>query len=279
MRVHIDARCGALGNIRKPFNWRDPAAISASALCWRHELNLFVGIPSHSGTIVAEAACTLCGIQEMLISRGGRFHLKFLYGAVIHVSRNILSVAFLESDADALLMLDSDQAIEASAIGRMIDLGRPVVGCLYPKRLRNWTNAKPGPADEMLLQASEFVGELIYDEDKQAQVIDGFALADYVGTGVLLVRREAFEEMMKHFPALEGRGFGPDRYPEFAHTARWGFFNPLDSDVGPLSEDISFCRRWRQAGGEIWADVTTDVTHIGREIFKGNYLDYTRAVS
>ena len=243
-------------------------------------MHLFVGVPSHSGTIVSEAACTLCAVQEMLFSRGGKFQLKFLYGSVIHVSRNALSAAFLESEADALLMLDSDQAIEAAAIARMLDLDKHVVGCVYPKRLRNWSNVKPGAdADQMLLQASEFVGELIYDANKQAQVVDGFALADYVGTGVLLVRREAFQQMMHHFPELEGRGFGPDRYPELADTPRWGFFNPLDSDVGPLSEDISFCRRWRQTGGEIWADVTTDVKHIGREIYEGNYLDHSRAIA
>ena len=50
-----------------------------------------------------------------------------------------------------------------------------------------------------------------------------------------------------------------------------------NADGVPLSEDISFCRRWRQAGGEIWADITSPVVHVGRNVQQGNYLDFYKA--
>jgi hypothetical protein len=126
-------------------------------------------------------------------------------------------------------------------------------------------------------QALEFVGHLETNEEGRVSVFDGFARAEHLGTGTLLVRREAFERLMSHFPELEGRGFGADAYPGL--SANWGFFNPIDNEDGiPLSEDISFCRRWRQTGGEIWADIASTATHVGPHAFAGNYLDYCKAV-
>ena len=30
-----------------------------------------------------------------------------------------------------------------------------------------------------------------------------------------------------------------------------------------LSEDMAFCHRWRQCGGEIWANVNHKISHVG----------------
>ncbi len=244
-------------------------------------MHLFAAVPSHSGTIVLEGAQTLLAAQAMVANRGGSFRLAYQSGAMIGEVRNVLVAQFLKSEADLLLMLDSDQAISANALQRMIDLNQPVVGCIYPKRRYDWAKVRIQTASDIsqvLYQASEFVGWLSEDQNGRVQVINGFARAEHVGTGILLVRREAFQQLMRHFPELEGLGFGEDLHPGLENN--WGFFNSLARDDRlPLSEDISFCRRWRQAGGEIWADVSADSEHVGRHTFRGNYLDFSRATA
>jgi hypothetical protein len=38
----------------------------------------------------------------------------------------------------------------------------------------------------------------------------------------------------------------------------------IDPNTGIyLSEDFSFCRRWTDMGGEIWADLQSRLTHTG----------------
>jgi hypothetical protein len=242
-------------------------------------LKLLVGVPSHGGSIILEGAETLLAAQALVENRGGSFWFTYYGGATISLVRNAIAAEFLRSEADLLLMLDADQAIHSSAIQRMIDLNKPVVGCLYPKRAYNWANVKPramaAPTDHIPTEAMEFVGYLEADDDGQVTVDNGFARAEHIGTGTMLLRREAFEQLMTHFPELQGRGFGDDAYPGL--SPNWGFFNPLEREDGlPLSEDISFCRRWKGTGGEIWADVVSTTTHVGPHAFTGNYMDYWR---
>jgi hypothetical protein len=46
----------------------------------------------------------------------------------------------------------------------------------------------------------------------------------------------------------------------------------IDRETGTyLSEDYSFCRRWREIGGEIWIDGKSRVRHCGAYEFVGEY--------
>lgn len=243
-------------------------------------MHLFAAVPTHSGTLAAETVQTLLSVQRIALGRGWTFSFKYLGGATISVTRNALVGDFLETGADLMLMLDADQGAEGATLERMIDFDKPVVGSIYPKRSYNWANVNLATitnVDEIFYQAAEFVGWLDADAQGQVSVENGFARATHVGTGLLLVKREAFQQLMNHFPELEGLGFAADGYR--SHT-NWGFFNPLFRKDGiALSEDLSFCQRWRQAGGEIWAEVASNIIHVGRFAFEGNYLDYLKAQS
>jgi len=243
--------------------------------------SLLAAVPSHSNTVVVEAAQALILAQEMVLKRGGAFRAHFESGSTISLVRNAIVAAFLQSDADLLLMLDADQAIHPDTLARMIDLDRPVVGCIYPARRFDGGKARAAADPKQLVaQAMSFIGKLITDGSGTAPVEGGFARAEHVGTGILLLRREAIERLMDHYPELEGRGFGEDAYPQYNGGGRWGFFNPIDNDAGvPLSEDLSFCRRWRAAGGEIWADVTSTTLHVGRHTFIGSLAEQPDALS
>ena len=245
-------------------------------------MHLFVAVPSHSGTIALETAQTLIQVTALVLHRGDRLSFHYQNGSAVGIARNLICAAFMESGADILLMIDADQAISSDAVQRMIDLGQPVVGCIYPKRKYFWPNVDPAAAEDVahvLHQASEFVGRLLEGEDGKIVVYDGFAQAEYIGTGVILIRKEALDRMKEQRPDLEGTGFDRVTGGGLSGSGRWGFFNPgRDSDGVPVSEDFSFCRRWREIGGEIWADVLSPVIHIGREIHEASYLDYLTAV-
>jgi hypothetical protein len=45
----------------------------------------------------------------------------------------------------------------------------------------------------------------------------------------------------------------------------------IDPDTGDyLSEDYTFCRRWRALGGEVWLDTRSKLMHIGPREFAGD---------
>jgi hypothetical protein len=246
-------------------------------------MHLLATVPTHSGAIESVTAETLLQLQALLHARGGRFETRFPSASDISVLRNMIVADFLHSGADALFMLDADQGLPGEAVLRMLDLGAEVVGCLYPKRRFDWAAVRPTETaahlDRILHQASEYVGALEAAESGEVEVRAGFARALYVGAGALVVRRSAFDRLRNRYPDLRDQGFNAEEFaaPRFAEN--WGFFNRLPPAPGhpALSEDFAFCRRWREAGGEIWADIATTTAHVGRHMFTGSYADHLQA--
>ena len=246
--------------------------------------DLMVIVPTHSGTVTTETTATLVTLATLMAARGGRMSLDFYSGALITQTRNAMVADFLSSNAQALLMLDADQGLDAAALARLIDLKKPVVGCLYPRRVYDWSSlrARDGmAADEVQAQIARFVGELVSTRGDALEfdVVDGYARALTVGTGAIVIRREAFDGLRARFPELEGQGFDPQMFTGERFAQNWGFFNTLSAAQAGvnLSEDFSFCHRWRVGcGGEIWADITSPSQHVGRHVVSGSYLDHLR---
>lgn len=242
-------------------------------------MRLFVAVPSHTQTLSSETVASLLGLQAACIARGWGFAFEVFSGAVIHEVRNAMSGWFLRGGWDAMLMLDADQGVRPETVVRMVEQGGPVVGAFYPRRIFDWSAVRAGEADmtRARLQATPFVG-VLEGASGTFEMTDGFARAKFVGTGVLLLRRSAFERLQAACPELNGRGFKTETsFP--ADAPNWGFFNvAVDSATGQvLGEDYAFCQRYREAGGEIWADVVSKVVHVGRHVFEGSFLDHLMA--
>jgi hypothetical protein len=244
--------------------------------------SVYVAVPTHSETIAVCTAVALLDFRVLAAANGIETQVAFHSAPVISHLRNTIVADFLATSADAMFMLDADQGIEARTILRMLESGYPVVGCIYPRRTFRWSDVpadlSTGDMRRILYHAAHFVGELEVQPDGTFQIRDGFARAVSVGTGALVIRRNAIETMQSRFPELKGQGF-PDEAENLPRAANnWGFFNPLvaATDGRNAGEDIGFCRRWRACGGEIWADVVSDTIHVGRYAHRGNYLDFLR---
>lgn len=243
-------------------------------------MHIFAAVPAYNGTMLVETTDTLFAISNMARARGWQFTFAHQLGSPISLVRNALAAAFLASDADVLLMLDADQAVDPQMVARMIDLGQPVVGAILPKRFYDWSAVSVPISDprQAVHQAMKYAGSLLADEHGNAQINDGFALAEQVGGGILLIRREALLALKQAYPELAGTCLHVEAWPHLANQGAWGFFNPIPNGNGaPLAEDISFSHRWRQAGGSIWADVTSPIAHIGHWSFTGSFYDHLMA--
>jgi hypothetical protein len=245
---------------------------------------VYFAVPTHSGSISVQTAATLMKFYRVAADKL-EVQVAFHSGALIGDLRNLIVAEFLLSGFDILFMLDSDQGLDAELIMRMIDTGYPVTGVIYPRRSFAWPLVKNNETTEngtqrVVTQAMRFVGEPIADDKGEFQIVNGFARASVVGAGILLIRRTAIDQLMLKYPELAGTGFHvvQNGDPRAAHN--WGFFNQIRVPDGGynLSEDSSFCQRWRiGCGGDIWAEVVTDTEHVGPNIYKGNFADYLTA--
>jgi hypothetical protein len=104
----------------------------------------------------------------------------------------------------------------------------------------------------------------------------GFAKVAYIGTGFLLAARAAMQQVVDAHPELRARmGDMGDRLAEEAVMV---FETMIEPETGQyLSEDYAFCRRWRDLGGEIWADLESRLIHVGATAFVGSPMQAMRS--
>jgi hypothetical protein len=104
----------------------------------------------------------------------------------------------------------------------------------------------------------------------------GFIKCKYVGTGMMLIKRQVLEKMVEAYPETKyNNDIAGYNAPELVDN----FYALFDCIIHPvskryLSEDYLFCERWSQIGGEIWADITANLTHTGTYDFKGAFMEH-----
>jgi hypothetical protein len=166
-------------------------------------------------------------------------------------ARNHLALGFLNSGATDLVFWDADVATCPGAFAALLAHDVDVVGGVY--RLRQDPERYP---------IRPLPGGLIEDPATGLIEVDGIA------TGFLRIRRGALERMIAHFPDLwaDERGV---KIP-------WLFDYEL-RDHNYFSEDYVFCRRFREAGGRVWADPSLPFHHTGPKTFSGLYARHLGA--
>jgi hypothetical protein len=174
--------------------------------------------------------------------------------------------------ATHLLFVDADIAFAPEQFYRMLGFDKDFVAGLYPLKTIDW-EALPARvvAGEKLQSAGlSYVGTLI--DPAKRTIEDGFATAQYAGTGFQLIKRGVFEKLIAAHPEL--------RFNSIHALAREAPKSPnlyalFDCMIDPatgvyLSEDYAFCQRWRALGGDIWLDLKSKLTHVGPDHFKGD---------
>lgn len=108
------------------------------------------------------------------------------------------------------------------------------------------------------------------------------------GTGFMMFSRSVVEQLMEAHPELQTQLTmfrGEDLSPEMTERRDnlqkyyYSLFHPLrvmreDPLPHHLTEDYSFCERWRDLGGKVWADPDIELTHVGQKTFTGKLSDH-----
>lgn len=240
--------------------------------------SLFVAVPTAAGMVRVE---TLSAIVRMTrafqkhrisVTMASTSHLE------VALSRNLLVAEYLASGRSHCLFIDDDMGFEPQVIGDMLAADRPFVGAFCPKRsldLERFAKAygaaveagAKDPLNTALAQSADFVGRPL--RPTKSRIVP----AEQVGAGILLLRRDVFETLDRLDDTLpmipDPRGGNPIK----------GYFDRvyLEKRGGYLSEDHSFCHRWRiKAKGQVFAFAGRGITHNGNFSYKAALIDLPR---
>ena len=196
------------------------------------------------GLTTPENTLCLMRAREDLVRRGHDVHVDYhLDDAMISRARNAMTQGFLRANADVLVMIDSDIVFEPDAIAKLLAHDKLAIGanCRHKSSTKRWASQAESD-DEPLTKAR------------------------YLGTGFMLVRKEALAAVIAHKAA--NPTFDLDWYVDQDEPQVWGFFVPIVSSARTyLSEDYAFTLRLQQAGVDVWIDNTVRPGHIGRAIY------------
>ena len=211
--------------------------------------NVMIAMPCYSAKVHFPTMRSILLDAMNIIHRGDKFCMAEDIGnSDIAGSRGALLAAFVRSKCDTLVFIDDDVFWEAGALIQLIDYPVDLVGGIYPK--------KQDPFEWPFKIAVKEE----YPTDPETGLLEVLGLPG----GFMKISRNCAEKMIEAYPRQTLRST-----TEFSQF--WPLFDPYEMlDGNRLSEDFSFCQRWIDIGGKVWANLEIELGHIGYKTFKGS---------
>lgn len=186
-----------------------------------------IAIP-HTGSIHIK---TFFSIIKTIKSIPFEWRLIEKEGSIIHWNRESLVSRAIEEGCSHVLFVDTDMVFEGDALGRLLKRDKDIIGVPYHLRTLPLTNTLKVHAEDGSILNEEHPG--------------GLMRCAGVGTGFLLIRTSVFGKL--------------------SHP--WFFWESDNKGEVVCGEDMWFCRKARQAGFDIWCDMTINMGHIGSYVY------------
>lgn len=239
--------------------------------------HIFIGTPTFGGMVTQTYMQSVIACMTEAQNFDFTMTLSMIGNdALITRCRNTMVHQFLSvPQASHLLFIDSDIGFTAADINRLLSARKDVIGGLYPLKEHFWdeaTAANVALGEPPQTASLRYVGEaagIAADPAPRQRVA-------FAGTGFLMISRAAILRMIAAYPETRYRRIDAPNQPAGAQSnAALPAYALFDCTIDPatgtyLSEDFSFCARWRAAGGEVWIDRTLSLIHDGRTVFQGD---------
>lgn len=241
---------------------------------------ILIATPAYGNAFYSPYVQSVLKLVRSMYQQGWDYTFFSLSYAEIVESRNyLLTYWFDKTDATHILFLDADMGFGPDLILDMVQLNQPVVGAVYPKRNINLRRiaelaAAGEPVGRAVGKAHEFVVRLL-PKGTRTTPKSGFLEVAGCGSGILLIQRSCIELLLKRVPGIVGdaKSLPPALTKDLRRVIR--AFDIVYDGGQRLSEDYSFCHRWRHScGGSIWAATNHEITHFGQQEFKAKYSDF-----
>ena len=179
-----------------------------------------------------------------------------------------------------LFWIDSDIGFSSQAALRLLLSDYDIAAGVYPLKTDRWpsegANVEGLSPEQMLTRFARYT--INADATEETNRIDleilpdGFMRMNEAPTGFMVIKRNVFERMMKHYPDLQ---YVPDSVGVEDKGLHYRFFDVMVDPVTRryLSEDYGFCRLWSGMGEHIYVDANSNLSHQGSKLYKGNFAD------
>ena len=201
-----------------------------------------------------------------------------------------------EQTISHFMFIDSDIGWEPIEIAKLLLADKDIVGGVYPLKKYNFDrlvsnprlpehvfNKKSGSgsgsaasvvsaAEEENLIQHHLLRYNFNAISSMAQIVDSLMEVKHAATGFMMIKRNVFNQFSEEWPQKKYKDDIGFLKTEAEQQQAYAYFGNDVVDGRYLSEDWLFCHNWRTLGGQVFVEVTINLSHIGTEEFKGSLL-------
>ena len=212
--------------------------------------HVVIAVPAYSGTVHLGTMRSVIRDMTALMARGDTVSVEDECGNTdISDARAAIVARFLKGSGTDLVFVDHDVIWESGALVKLMDYPVEFVAGVYPRR------------------AEPIEYSVRYLPKQELQAVDGLLEVEGVAAGFMRCSRTMLERMTRDYAGLT--------YVRQEQSI-CGLFDPYRLSERKLSEDYSFCQRWRDIGGKVWIDPEIKMGHVGSKVFTGCLGEWLR---
>ena len=214
--------------------------------------SVYIAMPCYDSVKIGTMTSIIRLIQQLAKS-GISVGINTMKSPLIHQARNYLSSLFMVSPYTHLLFIDSDVEFKPEAVLRMLVAKKDII--CTPYRVKSEDTSKS-------IYTVDFVKPMILE--------NGLIEIKAGPTGLMLIKKEVFEKIIKNFPELKIKNSVLPE-PGKDHDYYYNFFDFKFKDGYSVGEDVSFCQLVREAGFKIFANTEAWNKHHGSWTWEGKF--------
>jgi len=246
--------------------------------------------PCYGGVACVEYVTSLMNTLNAFREVGINAKIEFCRNdsLVSRARNNLIAKALNDPKVTHVIFIDNDIIWEPVSIIKLLIADKAIIGGVYPlknyfwDRLtepntpQNWIDAKNGMflkdviTDEGIIQ-NKLLNYNLNLLPEGLQITNNIGRVKHIATGFMMIQRNTLEKMFQAFPSTKYTDDISFLRPEENKFA-YALFDCGVEDDHYYSEDWMFCSRWTKMGGEIWVDISINLTHIGIERYSGSYM-------
>ena len=258
---------------------------------------LYILTPCFNGMCYINYVNSLMYTIELFKKLGLELKIEFCKNdsLVSRARNNLIARAMTNKSATHFLFIDNDIAWDPIDILKLLISDKPIIGGIYPLKNYDWgklINDPQNPYNSNIVQSllqkknGSLLQNMITDEamiqhnmlryninykNNSIVIEDNLVKVRHLATGFMMIRRDTIEKMIIAFPSTKYVDDVQFLKPE-ENAMAYALFDCGVEDGHYFSEDCLFCERWSKMGGDIYADISINLTHTGIEDYRGSYL-------
>src|SRR3989344_3368270 len=244
------------------------------------KIKLYVATPCFGGMVTHNYLQGVLGLERECQKRNILLKvLTFGNESLITRARNLCVSKFLDAPENYthLLFIDADIGFSPENVFRLLDFDKEFCSGIYPRKNVDFARLvkafEEGVRDPWELEAKSLDYNIsVIDPQKVTLEKGSFVEVKEVAAGFMLLKREVLLKMIQAYPELSYKSDSFFTSGKYDSQSTYLLFDCIKDPETEryLSEDYTFCKRWRALGGKIYADIGASLTHVGTFRFKGH---------